>query len=494
MPKENLPDVTYHNAKLWQIGLFSLNNCATNLALFLMMQYSYFTQNVLGLAAVVVGAIATATRIFDGVTDPIIGFFVDKTNSRFGRFRPFMLIGNLIIIGCMIGIFCTPQSFGATARYIYTTVLYFLYVIGYTCQTICTKAGQAVLTNNPKQRPIFSGFDGVLTQLANMLVPLLITTILAQRYSVGDYAPDKGLINPDMWRTAVFIISGISFVFTILAMIGISQKDRPKYYNAGDNRQKVRFSDYLEIIGHNRPIQMLIISAATDKLGQLLMTGVMTYVFANLLLDVTLQGIFSSVLTIPLIVISVGGVFLARRLGLKKTFMIGTWGSMIALAAMFLVRPNPSAPWIFLTLFLIQKCVASMGSAAVIPMIADCTDYETYRSGRFVPSMMGTMFSFIDKMISSASTLLVGIALAAVGVGHVVITPNQPVSGAFDTAILSLFCIVPFLGHVASVIAMRFYKLDAKEMEHIQKELAERHEKQSSKGPDGAKGRPMMDP
>ena len=53
----------YNNAKLWQIGFFSLNNCATNIAMFLMMQYSYFTQNVLGLAAAIVGLIATGTRI-----------------------------------------------------------------------------------------------------------------------------------------------------------------------------------------------------------------------------------------------------------------------------------------------------------------------------------------------------------------------------------------------------------------------------------------------
>ena len=107
------------------------------------------------------------------------------------------------------------------------------------------------------------------------------------------FAPDKGLINPAMWKEAVIIICVISFVFTILAIIGIWKKDQPEYYaNAGGN-QKVRFRDYLDILCHNRPIQMLIISAATDKLGQLLMSGVSTYIFANLLLNSSLQGTFS---------------------------------------------------------------------------------------------------------------------------------------------------------------------------------------------------------
>lgn len=116
---------------------------------------------------------------------------------------------------------------------------------------------------------------------------------------------------------------------------------------------------------------------------------------------------------IPLIAVSFGGVMIARKVGLKRTFLIGTWGSMIMLAAMFLVRPNPSAPWIFLAFYLVQKCIASVGNASIIPMIADCTDYENLRSGRFIPSMMGTLFSFVDKMISSFSSLIQGIALAA---------------------------------------------------------------------------------
>ena len=151
---------------------------------------------------------------------------------------------------------------------------------------------------------------------------------------------------------------------------------------------------------HNRPIQMLIISAATDKLGQLLMSGTMTYLFANMLLNSSLQGVFSSILIAPLVAISIGGVFVSRRFGLKRTFLVGTWGSMIML---------PSCLWLDLTpkyrpySWECSWCRNAwpVWETQVSSMIADCTDYEMYRSGRFVPGMMGTMFSFIDKIISS---------------------------------------------------------------------------------------------
>ena len=65
-------------------------------------------------------------------------------------------------------------------------------------------------------------------------------------------------------------------------------------------------------------------------------------------------------------------------------------------------------------------------------------------------------------------------ALAAAGVGSIIITPNEPVAGSFNTSIMICFCIVPIIGHVATVIAMHFYKLDHKKMEEVQQQLAER--------------------
>lgn len=228
---------------------------------------------------------------------------------------------------------------------------------------------------------------------------------------------------------------------------------------------------------------MLIISAATDKLGQLLMSGTMTYLFANMLLNSRLQGVFSSILIAPLVAISIGGVFVSRRFGLKRTFLLGTWGSMTMLAIMFVVGPDPNVPAVFLGMFLAQKCLASMGNSGIIPMIADCTDYEMYRSGRFVPGMMGTMFSFIDKIISSFSAMIQGFALTLAGVGNVVIKPNEPVNATFNMAIMVCFCIVPILGHIATIIAMRWYNLDKVKMAEIQEELENRREVRTGKGP-----------
>ena len=83
-----------HRAKLWQIGGFALNNTATNLYLFFMNFIAYYLTGYVGVGVVLASTLITTMRIWDGVTDPFIGYLVDKTNGRFGKNRPFIVIGN----------------------------------------------------------------------------------------------------------------------------------------------------------------------------------------------------------------------------------------------------------------------------------------------------------------------------------------------------------------------------------------------------------------
>ena len=86
-----------HRVPLWRIGGFALNNTATNLYLFMMNYVAYYLTGFVGVAVVTASSFAMMMRIWDGVTDPFIGYVVDKTNGKFGKNRPFMIIGNVIL-------------------------------------------------------------------------------------------------------------------------------------------------------------------------------------------------------------------------------------------------------------------------------------------------------------------------------------------------------------------------------------------------------------
>lgn len=167
---ENAKASSVNRAKLYQLVLFPLNNGATNVYYVLVLSYiATFGSNVLALGTLFASAMVTAMRLCDAITDPIIGALMDRTNGKFGKFRPFMAIGNLIMavsILVLYGITPTIPDTMMWARYAAFVGLYFVWVIGYTFQTSCTRSGQTVLTNDPKQRPLFTIFNTVGSLLA----------------------------------------------------------------------------------------------------------------------------------------------------------------------------------------------------------------------------------------------------------------------------------------------------------------------------------------
>ncbi|GAA0181389.1 MFS transporter [Clostridium sediminicola] len=461
-------ETNYNSAKTWQIGFFALNNTATNIAMFCMFYYAFFTQNILGLGAALIGTIAMSMRMFDAVTDPLIGFIIDRTNGKFGKFRPFMLVGNVILFITVLLIFRTPAHWATNQKYMFTTVMYAIYIIGYTLQCTVTKGAQAALTNNPKQRPMFTMFDAIYNTILFSGGTFLVTTVMAPKYP-------KNMIDPLLWKHVSLLFMILSAIFTILAITGIWEKDRTEFFGLGENAVQVKFRDYADILKNNRPIQMLVVAASTDKLASTAIRGAQLYFFSNILLNTALQGKFSLTSVIPVMLITIIGVNFSRKAGIKKAFVGATWGSMLMLILTLVVTPmltkSSTGIIILLCLMAVQAGVMGISTNIVIPMIADCADYETSRSGRFIPGMMGTLFSFVDKMISSLSTFILGMVIAWAGYGNSVIQPNTAVNSKFYIGIL--FCIfgLPILGHLASLIAMKFYYLDAPMMEKVKKTI-----------------------
>lgn len=253
-----------NRARPYQLVLFPLNNGATNVYYVLVLSYiATFGNRVLLIGTMFASIMVTAMRLCDAVTDPIIGAMIDKTNGRFGKFRPFMVLGNLVMAASILTLYIAtpliPESM-MWLRYIVFVGLYFVWVIGYTFQTSCTRSGQTVLTNDPKQRPLFTIFNTV-GSLLGMGAMQFMAPLLAQRFQGGYSAVG-------FYRLLAPAGIIVSIVLTILAVIGIWEKDQPKYFGIGGSRQeKVKVSEYLEIIKNNNPMQRLMVAGAGCKLA-----------------------------------------------------------------------------------------------------------------------------------------------------------------------------------------------------------------------------------
>ena len=139
--KRSLPDKYYgengiHRVPLWRIGAFALNNTSTNMYMFLMNFVAYYLGGWVGVGTVMAGSFSMMMRIWDGVTDPVVGLLVDKTNGKFGKNRPFMVIGNLILFVTSWVLFNITHILPMAARFPFFIVISAIYYVGYTCQCV----------------------------------------------------------------------------------------------------------------------------------------------------------------------------------------------------------------------------------------------------------------------------------------------------------------------------------------------------------------------
>lgn len=457
-----------------RIALFALNDCETAILSVLMGYFAYFNQNIVGLSAVVLGVIATTFRIFDGITDPIVGVLMDRTRSKHGRFRPFMVVGSFLIILSIIAIFSVPNGLGSIQKYIYQCVFYSIYVIGYTLQSVVTRAAQSILTDGEKDRPLFLAFNGAYTSIACVIVPLIITAFLSKAYTSAEYS--VGLLNPQLWKTASYIFSGLVVVCCIGAVIGIRDVDRPEFYaqKAKESVNKPRLRHYLHLLKHNRALQMIIISEATDKLGIMTCNVSVVYLFSNILLHSELQGQLAPIMLLSITGFDVLFTWYSRKKGLKTGYVTITWINIAFIILMLVVKPDPQNPLIYGIMYYIIFGAKSCASSIVFPMIADISDYEEYLTGQYVPSLVGTVISGIDKFTSAFANLGVGIAISAAGYSNVTIVPNAPVSAQFHSYLFICLCWVPLICELITAVAMRFYPLTTEKMAEIHETLKQR--------------------
>lgn len=288
-----------HRVPLWRIAGFALNNTATNLYLMFMNYVSFYLLGFVGVGMVMASSFTMAMRIWDGVTDPFIGYMVDKTNGKFGKNRPFMVIGNIILAASSFIMFhFTHKLPEGPARFIFFVVFCCVYYLGYTCQCVVTKSAQSCMTNDPKQRPMFASFDGVFNTILFTVLAIVVANIANKYADVGNYTSTQFF--HEFWMMTAIM----SAIFTVIAVISIAPKDRPEFFGTG-KPIKVGLKDYWDTLKNNRAIQMLVLSASTDKLGSTAKTSAVSVaMFACIAGSIKLQGSVTAVTTIPSVILT----------------------------------------------------------------------------------------------------------------------------------------------------------------------------------------------
>lgn len=475
LTQSEIDGVQYRRAKLWQIILYSCN-ALVGMSVYSLIGYANYSASIgYGIATILVGTILTGTRILDAVTDPLLAFIYDRVDTKFGRLRILLVSGFLIeavALLCMF-IFCSGKGFG-TVVFI---LLYCVYVIGYTVTNMTAQTIPAIMSNDPKQRPML----GVWSTAFNYLVPMILMIVL----NMVLLPACGGEYNQAFLNGACLVCIGLGAVGIILVCIGVSTFDKPEFYKATQKQEPLKIKDMVDLLTHNRPLQCYIISAASDKLAQqtAAQSVITTMLMGIIIGNMGLSTILSVAGMLPSILFAVFGAKYAGKHGSRKA--IFDWSIICMLVGftmfLFFVLGDPKqiahmgVSMILYVLFTLawngaKMCVTTANTA----FMADIIDYELDRSGKYIPAVVTGVYSLIDKLVSAFSAAIAAGAVALIGYTTTMPQPTDQSSPSVFWMTMGIYFGMPIVGWGCTLLAMHGCRLGKEEMIGVQKRIEEK--------------------
>lgn len=464
--------------------------CATSgskMVWFMLMALTSYAANAgFGITVAVTGVIITVKSIFDGVSDPVVAAIYDRMAvGRHGKIRVFLSIGYAVqVISTILMFNLLAGKFTGTVGIAVYIILYFLFVIGYTIQSIGGNSIPTILTNDPVQRP-FMNFAQMVWRYAGPIVSSsIITFAVLPRYD-NQYSLK-------MLNEAVFWYIGLAGFFLLLSCIGLSKVDTPEILgeivSAGGNKKKVGLKEMFDLIKDNKPLRCYIVTGVTDKIAS--NTGsqqvVLTMMNGILIADYGIAQIVSNASSIIGFVFAfLGGIYIAKY-GVKKSTTVWSAVSIginvVVFAVCVILGPSGMAEigaggtmMVFYMVMMLAKTAGGMIlSTAEGMMRADITDYELERSGAYMPGTVGAVYTFIEKIVASFGATIASLSVALIGYREVMPQMGDAATWPIFWVTMFLMFGMPVVGWLANIIAMKYYELDMQRMVEIQTHIAEK--------------------
>ena len=488
--------VTYRRAKTSHIALSQMTGIM-QMAFYVLLGYAAYIGNLgFGITTVLVGVLITLTRVFDSITDPIIALAIEKFKSKHGKLRFFLIVG-WVLMALSTTLMCNvlagrfgfkgDETFSNPAGVAVFLGIYFVYIIGYTFTSCTANMTGNILTNDPKQRPTLGVWGTIYSYLSPMIVSAIIMTVFLKKWGVP-FINEAG--NEDYnWTIKVFqysnlLVVGVSFIALVLSCIGLTPYDKPENFEGLRKNQSPSLKEMFSLLKNNKELGRYIVAACSDKLAQTVggQSVITTLLFGVLLGSMVGSSIVSIIAMLPSIVFAILGARMAGKQGNKKVMVKWTWICIfwnIAFALFLMFVPAKSAgsfgiPLIlFFILMLGNNALKMIVSTATNAMRMDIVDYELYRSGNYLPATVSAVYSFIDKMISALAPMLATFLITFVGyTGSLIPQAEDPLTFGRRLVTVALFCVMPIIGWILTILAMKKFSLTKEKMEEIQLSIA----------------------
>ncbi len=424
-----------------------------------------FYTDIFGLPAAVVGTMFLITRLWDSIFDPIVGIIADRTNSKWGKFRPYILF--LAIPFGLVGLFtfATPDL-SITNKIIYAYVTYSLMMMVYSGINVPYASLLGVMSPDTKDRNSLSTYRMSFAYIGSFIA-LLLFIPLVNLYSEGRTDADSQQMG---WLLAAGTIATLCVVLFLGCFSLTKERVEPI------KKEKTSLKDDLSDLAHNYPWWILLGSGIAALIFNSIRDGATVYYFKYFIIENNFERmtLFNMSFVLSGLYLAVGqaanivGVIIAapisNHLGKKLTYM----GAMIIatiLSIAFYWFDKDQLVWIFIFQVLISICAGSI-FPLLWSMYADCADYSELRTGNRATGLIFSSSSMSQKMGWGLGSALTGWLLAYYGFQANVVQTAEAIHG-----IKMFLSFLPAIGTVLSTVLIAMYPLSETKMKEITNQL-----------------------
>jgi len=412
-----------------------------------------FYTDTFGISAATAGTIMLIARVWDMISDPIMGIIADRTNTRWGKFRPYILWMALPYSLLAVLTFTTP-NLGPTGKVIYAGVTYFLLMTVFTAINLPYSSLGAVMTSDSYERAGLNSYRFVFAFIGQLIVTGTALT-LASYFGGGNSA--KG------YQYTLILFSLISFLLFMIVFKSTKERVKPP------KEQKQNLKEDLRNLFKNKPWVILFFVGIISFVMFAMQNLSIAYYFKYYIGKEENVQLFNVIGTVALIVGIPFSKPLAKRFGKRNVFLASSLISGIFFILLYLPSANN------ITSIYVLNIMAKLTYAPAVPllwtMIADTADYSEWKNGRRSTGLVFSAATFAQKAGWGIGGALAGWILALYN-----FTPNIVQTDTALTGIKLMISVFPGILYMSCAILLYFYSIDHKTCVLMQKELDERRE------------------
>lgn len=439
-------------------GDFGCNIIYTAMSAFLLFYYTDYA----GVSAFAVGTIMMVSRLFDGISDIIMGVIVDRTKSKYGKARPWILRMCIPFAISGVLLFSVPTSWAETPKLIYVFITYNLVsTVVYTAINVPYSALNALMTQNPYERSVLSIFRNLLATAGTLTINIFTLPLV-------EFFGNNALA----WTKTFFIFGIVAIIAFLYTFWGTSERVKSVAQLQSTENNDVPVLVGIKALFKNKYWIMMTGMLALFFLMYAINGGSTVYYAKDILGDKNLVGTINGIFNI----VQICGMFfiamMIKKFGKRNIFALSL---VLDIIGMLILNYSNGAMSLIIISSVIRGLGNACGGATMWAMVSDTIDYGEWKTGYRTEGLINSACSFGWKIGNGIGSALLGLILEAGGYVGTAITQTE-------TALFSIeicFIWIPIAIYVIGLVIMSFYHLD-KEFPAIIRDLNNRIIKQTT--------------